>query len=44
MYWDFALVEEFTGLENVMMPLDFSRRKIKGKEEKALEALDFQCL
>lgn len=37
---DFALVEEFTGLENVMMPLDFSRRKIKGKEEKALEALE----
>ena len=24
---DFALVEEFTGVENVMMPLDFSRRK-----------------
>lgn len=37
---DFALVEEFTGLENVMLPLDFSRRKIKGKEEKALEALE----
>ena len=33
-------MEEFTGLENVMMPLDFSRRKIKGKEEKALEALE----
>lgn len=37
---DFALVEEFTGLENVMLPLDFSRRKIKGKEEKAMEALE----
>lgn len=37
---DFALVEEFTGLENVMLPLDFSRRKIRGKEEKALEALE----
>lgn len=37
---DFALVEEFTGLENVMLPLDFSRRKKRGKEEKALEALE----
>lgn len=36
---DFALVEDFTALENVMIPLNFSKRKIKGKKEKALEAL-----
>lgn len=36
---DFALVEDFTALENVMIPLNFSKRKIKGKKEKALSAL-----
>ena len=36
---DFALVEDFTALENVMIPLNFSRKKIKGKKEKALAAL-----
>lgn len=36
---DFALVEDFTVLENVMIPLNFSKRKIKGKKEKALAAL-----
>lgn len=36
---DFALVEDFTALENVMIPLNFSKRKIKGKKEKALAAL-----
>ncbi len=36
---DFALVEDFTAIENVMIPLSFSKRKIKNKKEKALEAL-----
>ena len=36
---DFALVEDFTALENVMIPLSFSKKKIKGKKEKALAAL-----
>ena len=35
----FALVEDFTALENVMIPLNFSKQKIKGKKEKALAAL-----
>ena len=36
---DFALVEDFTALENVMIPLNFSKQKSKNKKEKALEAL-----
>lgn len=36
---DFALVEDFTALENVMIPLNFSKKKISGKKEKALAAL-----
>ena len=36
---DFALIEDFTALENVMIPLNFSKKKIKGKKEKALAAL-----
>ena len=36
---DFALVEDFTALENVMIPLNFSKQKIKNKKEKALAAL-----
>lgn len=36
---DFALVEDFTAIENVMIPLNFSKTKIKNKKEKALEAL-----
>ncbi|MBO6140946.1 MAG: ABC transporter ATP-binding protein [Ruminococcus sp.] len=36
---DFALVEDFTALENVMIPLNFSKKKIKGKKENALAAL-----
>ena len=36
---DFALVEDFTALENVLIPLNFSRKKIKNKKEKALAAL-----
>lgn len=36
---DFALVEDFSALENVMIPLNFSKKKIKDKKEKALDAL-----
>ena len=36
---DFALVEDFTALENVMIPLNFSKKRIKGKKEKAFAAL-----
>ncbi len=36
---DFALVEDFTALENVMIPLNFARKKIPDKKEKALAAL-----
>lgn len=33
---DFALIEDYTVLENVMIPLDFSRRKWKRGEKKIL--------
>ncbi len=36
---DFALVEDFSAIENVMIPLSFSKKKIKNKKVKALEAL-----
>lgn len=36
---DFALIEDFTVLENVLIPLNFSKKKIKNKKEKALNAL-----
>lgn len=36
---DFALVEDFTALENVLIPLNFSKQKIKDKKGKALAAL-----
>ena len=36
---DFALVEDFTALENVMIPLNFAKKKIPSKKEKALAAL-----
>lgn len=36
---DFALVEDFTAIQNVMLPLDFAKRKIHGKKEMALTAL-----
>lgn len=36
---DFALVEDFTAIENVMIPLNFAKKKIRDKKEKALEAL-----
>jgi putative ABC transport system ATP-binding protein len=36
---DFALVEDFTALENVMIPLNFSKQKERNKKERALDAL-----
>ncbi len=36
---DFALVEDFTALENVMIPLNFSKRKSVTRKKKALAAL-----
>ncbi|MDD6827037.1 MAG: ABC transporter ATP-binding protein [Oscillospiraceae bacterium] len=37
---DFALVDDLTCLENVLLPLDFSRLKKKNKSDTALKALD----
>lgn len=36
---DFVLVEDFTAIENVIIPLNFTKKKIRDKKEKALEAL-----
>ena len=36
---DFALVEDFTAIENVMIPLSFSKHKITDKKGRALAAL-----
>lgn len=36
---DFALIDDFSAVQNVMLPLDFSKEKIKNKKEKCLEAL-----
>ena len=36
---DFALVEDFTALENVMLPLDFARKKKPNRKQLALNAL-----
>ena len=36
---DFALIENFTVLQNVMLPLDFSKEKVRDKKEKCIEAL-----
>lgn len=36
---DFALVDDFSAIQNVMFPLDFSKEKIKDKKEKSLNAL-----
>lgn len=36
---DFALIDEFTAIENVMIPLNFSKSKVQDKKGKALEAL-----
>ncbi len=37
---DFALVEELTAIENVMIPLDFSKNGDSGSEKQALKALE----
>lgn len=37
---DFALVEDFTAIENVLIPLNFSKRKVSNKKEKAYDALE----
>jgi len=36
---DFALVEDYSALENVMIPLHFSKKKLSDKKGKALAAL-----
>lgn len=36
---DFALVDDFTAIQNVMLPLDFSKEKCSDKKEKAMAAL-----
>lgn len=36
---DYALIDDFTAIQNVMLPLDFSGEKISGKRERALDAL-----
>lgn len=36
---DFALVEDFSALENVLLPLNFARKKKPNRREKAMSAL-----
>lgn len=36
---DFALVDDFSCIENVMLPLDFSKKNVSNKREKAMQAL-----
>lgn len=36
---DFALVEDFSVIDNVVIPLSFSKKKVKNKKQKALEVL-----
>ena len=36
---DFALVDDFSCIENVLLPLDFSKDKVPDKKEKAMQAL-----
>ena len=36
---DFALVEDFSALENVLLPLNFARKKKPNRREKAMNAL-----
>ena len=36
---DFALVDDFTAIENVLLPLDFSKQKNPNSREKAMNAL-----
>lgn len=37
---DYALVEDFTALQNVMLPLDFAKNKQKGRKQIALTVLE----
>lgn len=37
---DYALVEDYTALENVMLPLDFAKPRQKNRKKIALEALE----
>lgn len=36
---DFALVDDFSCIENVMLPLDFAKKKVPSRKDKALNAL-----
>lgn len=36
---DYALIEEFNAIDNVMIPLDFAKKRIKNRKEKALKML-----
>ena len=36
---DFALIEDFTAIENVMLPLDFAKKKLPNRRQLALDAL-----
>ena len=36
---DYALVDDFSCIENVMLPLDFAKKKVSSRKEKALYAL-----
>lgn len=37
---DYALVEDFTALQNVMLPLDFAKKRRRGRKQIALDILD----
>lgn len=37
---DFALIDDFSAVQNVMLPLDFSAKKDKDKKKKALAVLE----
>lgn len=36
---DFALVDDFSCIENVLLPLDFAKSKVSDKKDKAMKAL-----
>lgn len=37
---DYALIDDFTAIQNVMLPLDFAKKTMGHKKEMALQALD----
>lgn len=37
---DYALIDDFTAIQNVMLPLDFAKKTMSHKKEMALQALD----